>query len=51
MNKTKVMARPLFKDLKIFNEPIAKKDLTELLEVNCIHENILMYGRYVKLSR
>ena len=35
LQKTKIMARPLFNTLKIFSEPISKKNLTELLNVSC----------------
>jgi hypothetical protein len=51
MRKMMVMPRPLFKDLKVFNSDIAKVDLTTLLTISCSHENVLVYGRYIKLSR
>ena len=51
MKKMLVMPRPLFKDLKIFSSEISKINLTDILGISCKHENILVYGRYTKLSR
>ena len=41
----------LLKDLAIYNHEVTKVDLNELLSVDCSSENILLYGKYVKLSR
>jgi tRNA U54 and U55 pseudouridine synthase Pus10 len=45
------MPLPLLKELKVFQHEIAKMDLSQLMSVDCRMENILLYGRYVKLSR
>ena len=35
LKKSQMMPRPLYGDLKVFKEPIATKNLTELLTVKC----------------
>lgn len=40
------------KELDVFKkEKIAEIDLNLLMNVECSMENILLYGRYIKLSR
>jgi hypothetical protein len=41
----------LLKELAIYNHEVRKIDFNELLSVECSSENILLYGKYVKLSR
>jgi tRNA U54 and U55 pseudouridine synthase Pus10 len=51
MQKLQTLPRPLFSGLEIFTDEISKTNLVSLLNVTCSHENILVYGRYLKLSR
>lgn len=51
LRKTQLMPRVFYSSLAIFTEPIASKNLIELLNVSCIHENVLLYGRYRKTDR
>ncbi|TNV80047.1 hypothetical protein FGO68_gene15427 [Halteria grandinella] len=46
------LALPLLKELDVFkSQEIAQIDLNTLMSVDCTMDNILLYGRYVKLSR
>ncbi len=45
------MPLPTLKDLSIFKTQIAKMNLLELMQIECTNDNLLLYGRYVKLSR
>jgi hypothetical protein len=45
------LATPLLKEITIHKHEIARTNLNELMSVECSMENILLYGRYVKLSR
>lgn len=42
---------PLKGNLEIMKMPIAEINLNELMNVECSMDSILLYGRYVKLSR
>jgi tRNA U54 and U55 pseudouridine synthase Pus10 len=45
------LAAPLLKEITIHKHEIARTNLNELMTVECSMENLLLYGRYVKLSR
>jgi tRNA U54 and U55 pseudouridine synthase Pus10 len=46
------MPRTLFLDFRVFLDSFIKKlELTRAMEVSCSYESILVYGRYIKLSR
>jgi hypothetical protein len=45
------LATPLLKEITIHKHEIARTNLNELMSVDCSMENLLLYGRYVKLSR
>jgi tRNA pseudouridine synthase 10 len=46
-----MLPRILFKDLDFFSQEASKTDITQLLQVDCTHESVLVYSRYIKKSR
>ena len=46
------LALPLLKELNVFKKSeIGQIDLNNLMSVDCTMDNLLLYGRYMKLSR
>ena len=46
-----LLPRVIFYKIDVFEDEISKTDLSKFINVSCIHENVLIYGRYLKLSR